>query len=122
MDERISDAADVQTVGWADSGAHVSVRRPSSWAAAAQRRIGSGIPARIVLRLLGADNATQFARAISSNRDALRVLATADLVVAAEEDAAFAAWRAARPAQAPRSVYGTAAALAAVDALSRGVA
>ncbi|MCK2036324.1 hypothetical protein KZC51_09255 [Microbacterium sp. SSW1-49] len=113
--DAIRATGDVETIGWAPSGSDVVVRRPAPWAAGLQRRLGSGIPVRILLRFLGADDATQFARAVASDPSAQRVLASADLVVAAEEDATYAAWRAARSSSRPRAVYGFAAARAILE-------
>lgn len=116
IDGRLSDASHVETIGWDGSPTDMSVPKPSGWASAVQRRCGNSIPARIALRLVGADNSTQFARAVVADEGARRAIAEADLIVAAEEDATLAAWRASRAARHPRAVFGMAAALVAVGA------
>lgn len=97
-------------IGWAGTPADLTVDRPSRWAARAQDLLDGTFPTRIILRLLGADAATQFARRIrgTSSETALR---RASLIIAAEEDAVFAAWRAQRAGAAGvRVVHGLAAA------------
>lgn len=100
--------ADVTVIGWDDADIHVA--GPARWAVAVQGILGGGFPARIPLRLLGADSATQFARRVRADAAAWRALSEAELIVAADEDAVLAAWKAGRASpRSARTVYGAAA-------------
>ncbi|MDQ0725930.1 hypothetical protein [Microbacterium sp. W4I20] len=103
-----ADAA-ATVIGWDE--ADIRVQAPARWTSAVRRVLGGGFVARIPLRLLGADAGTQFARRVRADAAAQRALSAAELIVAADEDAVFAAWKAGRASQRPaRIVYGSAAA------------
>lgn len=101
--------AEVTVIGW--DGADVHVEGPARWSLAARRILGDGFLARIPLRLIGADAGTQFARRVRADAVAWRALSEAELIVAADEDAVLAAWRAGRASpRSARTVFGAAAA------------
>lgn len=106
----LSDECGGIVIGWRGTAAHITVERPSRWSIRAQRLLGGGFPTRILLRVLGADDATQFARRLRGT-PAEAALRRATLIVAAEEDGVLAAWRAQRASGGSvRAVHGLAAA------------
>lgn len=105
-------------IGWAGSSADIGLVRPPSWMRRLQARFESAFLARAFLRMLGVDNATQFARRITRDTAAAAALSGAGMVVALDESAAYAAWRCAHRTSADvQAYYGRAAAR---DAIAKG--
>lgn len=118
--ETVSTDLEVTLIGWEGSPVDIEVPPPGAMVQRLNRLLGGGFLMRIPLRLLGADTATQFARRVFSNATARAALASADLVLAVDEDAVLAAWRAQRSSTRDvTAVYGWAAARAVLAARER---
>lgn len=112
--ERMRADHSATVIGFAGSGASIEVLRPGASRRRIRRALGDSFPARLVARLLGVDDSTRFAAAVARNPAATAAVDLADLVVAADEDAAYASWRAARRSRTKSVVYGHAAATEAI--------
>ena len=101
----------------------VVLPRQGGLAARLRALASRSMPGRVLIRLTPLDAGATFWRATRSAPSARATIRTADVLVAAERDAAYAAWRWARAArQAGRdlpTVYGYPAARAAVERLAR---
>lgn len=101
-------------IGFTGSGADVEVPHSGGLSRRVRRAFGGSFPARLVTRILGVDEATSFARAVRRTPSAAIVLESAEVVVAADEDAAYAAWRSRDRRSAKAVVFGHAAAVEAI--------
>lgn len=118
-------SARVAVISWIPSASEqvtsVRVARPSG-AFDALRRVASGsLPGRVLARLTPLDGGATFWRATRRSAPARTVIRSADLLVAVERDAAYAAWRWGRAARRHKvlpTVFGYPAARAQIERLS----
>ncbi|MDF2559698.1 MAG: glycosyltransferase [Microbacterium sp.] len=101
-------------VGYVGSGASVEVPVPGARSRWFRDSLGDSFLGRLFSRLVGVDDSSRFAAAVRRTPTAEALLDRADLIVAADEDAVLASWRAARRGAAKSVVLGHAAAAAAL--------
>lgn len=97
-------------IGYAGSGASLPVRLSGTGARRVRGVLGGSFPGRLLSRLVGVDESSRFAAAVRRTPAAEAVLNQAALIVAADEDAVLAAWRAGRRGAKKAVVFGHAAA------------
>ncbi len=114
--DRLRAERDAVVVGYDGSGATLGVPRFGRLSATVRRLLGSSFPGRLLSRLLGVDESTRFAAAVARTPAVVAALSDTALIVAADEDAVLAAWRAGRRRTAS-VVFGHAAA---EEALAEG--
>jgi len=97
----------------------VSLHRPGGLAARVSKAAAKTMPGRVLVRLTPLDPGATFFRATRASAAAREAIRSADVLVAAERDAAYAAWRwakaAARAEATLSAVYGYPAGRAAVE-------
>lgn len=115
----LEEFGDVAVVGLEGAEVTLPVRAPNARSQRIAAALSRTFPTRALLRVLPWEPSTWFARAIAADPRARAALTEADVVVAADPDAVYAAWRIARPSARVRSVvFGFPAARAACEDLS----
>lgn len=99
----------------------IPLPRPTGVSESLRRTMSGSLPGRVLSRLTPLDPGTTFWRYVRRSAAAGKALREADLVVAVERDAAYAAWkwsRSARRGKALPTVFGYPAARAQIERLS----
>lgn len=115
--------ARVTVVGWDGTGeGRIGLRQSNGVAKRVRLLASRTMPGRVLVRLTPLDSGATFWRATRRSKNARRVIRSADVLVAAERDAGYAAWRwtqaARRAGDELPTVFGYPAARAVIERLS----